>query len=326
MIIWTALEMALDDELFANFPMLKAGVVVAKCGAALINLNGALLLMSMSRALLTSFSRTWLGHFLSVAWLIPLHRWSGAMFIVGSVIHCGAHVANLVLLKSRGPVRWLHPTLVLGAVLVLLYLIISIPAFLNKRFSRISYEVFAYTHYLSPISMIILYLHGIFCFLKSDKGKCLSSPTIYWLAFPFSFYIADQIWSLYRFVQFAYLSKVIEHPSGVVEVQIRKPGFDFLPGQYVYLKAPAVSWLQWHPFTLTSAPEEDHISLHIRIAGDWTRAFWKVLQTKALERVRVFVDGPYGCASQDHEKYNAIICIGAGIGQTPFASILKSLW
>jgi hypothetical protein len=34
-----------------------------------------------------------------------------------------------------------------------------------------------------------------------------------------------------------------------------------------------VSYFQYHPFTLTSAPEEDYLSVHIRCIGDWTNAF-----------------------------------------------------
>ena len=41
---------------------------------------------------------------------------------------------------------------------------------------------------------------------------------------------------------------------------------------------------------------------------------------------RVAVDGPFGTASIDIFKYQAAICVGAGIGVTPFASILKSIW
>ena len=37
----------------------------------------------------------------------------------------------------------------------------------------------------------------------------------------------------------------------------------------------------------------------------------------------LYVDGPYGAPSQDWFLYDAAVLIGAGIGITPFASILK---
>lgn len=48
----------------------------------------------------------------------------------------------------------------------------------------------------------------------------------------------------------------------------------------------------------------------------------------ALRRVlpRVYIDGPFGSASEDVFKYEVSVLIGAGIGVTPFASILKSIW
>ena len=41
---------------------------------------------------------------------------------------------------------------------------------------------------------------------------------------------------------------------------------------------------------------------------------------------RVYVDGPFGSASEDVFKYEVAVLVGAGIGVTPFASILKSVW
>lgn len=41
---------------------------------------------------------------------------------------------------------------------------------------------------------------------------------------------------------------------------------------------------------------------------------------------RVFIDGPFGSASEDVFKYEIAILVGAGIGVTPFASILKSIY
>lgn len=38
------------------------------------------------------------------------------------------------------------------------------------------------------------------------------------------------------------------------------------------------------------------------------------------------VDGPFGSASEDFSKYEAILLVGGGIGVTPFASILKTIW
>lgn len=62
------------------------------------------------------------------------------------------------------------------------------------------------------------------------------------------------------------------HPSRVLELQMCMKGFRMEVGQYVFLNCPHLSRLEWHPFTLTSAPEENVFSVHIRAAGDWTEA------------------------------------------------------
>lgn len=40
---------------------------------------------------------------------------------------------------------------------------------------------------------------------------------------------------------------------------------------------------------------------------------------------KIYIDGPYGAASQDYIKYDVVILIGLGIGATPFISILKDV-
>ena len=141
------------------------------------------------------------------------------------------------------------------------------------------------------------------------------------------------------------------------EIQIKKEHTKTRAGQYIFLCCPEVSLWQYHPFTLTSAPEEDYISIHIRMVGGFTKALGKALGCEvdkrathgikadisqvvgvgpniiegvdpALRRVlpRVYIDGPFGSASEDVFKYETAILVGAGIGVTPFASILKSIW
>jgi NADPH oxidase len=41
---------------------------------------------------------------------------------------------------------------------------------------------------------------------------------------------------------------------------------------------------------------------------------------------KFYIDGGYGSASEEVFNYEIAILIGAGIGVTPFASILKSMW
>jgi respiratory burst oxidase len=43
------------------------------------------------------------------------------------------------------------------------------------------------------------------------------------------------------------------------------------------------------------------------------------------EYPKIYIDGPYGAASQDHVKYDIVVLIGLGIGATPFMSILKDV-
>lgn len=48
-----------------------------------------------------------------------------------------------------------------------------------------------------------------------------------------------------------YISKVIQHPSNVMELQIKKERTTTRAGQYIFLSCPEISYFQWHPFTLT---------------------------------------------------------------------------
>lgn len=72
--------------------------------------------------------------------------------------------------------------------------------------------------------------------------------------------------------------QIVMRPSKVLELQLVKSGFKMEVGQYVFLNCPAISQLEWHPFTMTSAPEEDFFSVHIRSAGDWTDKLIEIMQ------------------------------------------------
>lgn len=73
-----------------------------------------------------------------------------------------------------------------------------------------------------------------------------------------------------------YISSGILLPSKVTHLVIRRPPhFYFRPGDYVFVNIPAIAKYEWHPFTLSSAPEqEDYMWLHIRGVGEWTNQLY----------------------------------------------------
>lgn len=127
--------------------------------------------------------------------------------------------------------------------------------------------------------------HGAFCFIRADTPPyCKSSPTSYkFVLGSLFFYILERTVREFRArLPTTSISKIVLHPSKVLEVQIKKTNsrqgddssfFRAKAGQYIFLNCPDISAFEWHPFTITSAPEEDYVSVHIRIVGDWTTAF-----------------------------------------------------
>jgi predicted ferric reductase len=104
--------------------------------------------------------------------------------------------------------------------------------------------------------------------------------------------------------------------DNVLEVSFPKTAFfAYNPGQYIYLSVPEISWLQWHPFSMSSAPKQQLVTLHIRKAGKWTQALFELAKSK--ENVVIAMEGPYGSISVDiscDRKYKNIMLISGGIG------------
>jgi len=77
-------------------------------------------------------------------------------------------------------------------------------------------------------------------------------------------------------------------PSRVTQLVIERPqGFNFSPGDWVFVKIPAVASSEWHPFTISSAPEvSSHFTLHIRGVGQWTNSLFRMFE-KEYERQKL---------------------------------------
>ncbi|XP_004674212.1 PREDICTED: NADPH oxidase 3 [Condylura cristata] len=224
-----------------------------------------------------------------------------------------------------------------------------------------SYELFWYTHHVFILFFISLAVHGAGRMVRGQTPESLrlhnitfciahyaewhtaapcSSPQFSgkepsawkWILGPVILYACERMIRFWRFLQEVVITKVVSHPSGVLELQMRKRSFKMAPGQYILLQCPAISALEWHPFTLTSAPQEDFFSVHIQAAGDWTAALCEAFGAGGpapqapRPLPRLAVDGPFGASLMDVFHYPVSVCIAAGIGVTPFASLLKSVW
>ncbi|XP_070818654.1 NADPH oxidase 1 [Chaetodon trifascialis] len=243
----------------------------------------------------------------------------------------------------------------LTGVIITLALILIITSSMEV-IRRSYFEVFWYTHHLFIIFFAGLVFHGAgrivrsqqktdpphnltYCKDRSDEwGRIPDCPipqfaggfpqTWMWVIGPMILYLCERLLRFIRYMQRVQYRRIVMHPSKVLELQLLKNGFKMEVGQYVFLNCPAISQLEWHPFTMTSAPEEDFFSVHIRSAGDWTDKLIDIMQQlpEGAQGPKMGVDGPFGTASEDVFDYEVSMLVGAGIGVTPFASILKSIW
>jgi predicted ferric reductase len=78
-----------------------------------------------------------------------------------------------------------------------------------------------------------------------------------------------------------FIKKVNLLPSEVTHLVIARPKkFKFKAGDYIKIKIPVICSTEYHPFTISSAPEnEDEIWLHIRKSGDWTKKLYNYFKT-----------------------------------------------
>jgi len=340
---------------------------IARSAALVLHVDVIFILLPVCRNFISLLRRTPLNDIIPFDKNITFHKATAWSIVFWTGIHIAAHMVNFARLAmadtsaTTGGERFaaflaLNFTTGPGATGWVMTACLFVMVFfaIEKR-RRAKFEHFWYSHHLFIIFFICWQFHGMFCMIKPDRPPYCSFNTIgvfwrYWL-------VGGVIWIYERILREVrsrhrtYISKVIQHPSRVMELQIKKEKTTTRAGQYIFLSCPEISYFQWHPFTLTSAPEEDYISVHIRVVGDFTSelakavgcdfdskggkeagaAGGKVVGTATnppINRVlpRVMVDGPFGSASEDFFRYETVLLVGAGIGVTPFASILKTIW
>lgn len=322
--VWLAAFAAVNVALFAwaFLRYRQAGanlyIQIARGAGACLNFDAALIVVPMLRHTLTWVRRAAWGRAVPVDDAVDAHAFIGEVVVALSLVHAGAHLLNqhALALGARG--LWTTVTATranaTGAALLGLFALMWLA---SRRFLRRSgrFELFHLTHLGYFASLPLLLLHG---------------PRFWmWGTVPWLWYFVERGLRTSRRRAPSRIIETTPMASEVTRLTFERPqNFDYAPGDYVFLRIPEVARTEWHPFTLTSAPEDpERLTVHIRALGNWTGAVLDRLSEceQAGADAFAYIDGPYGSATRHIFEAPHAVAVAAGIGVTPFASILQSL-
>ncbi|PIN26099.1 Ferric reductase, NADH/NADPH oxidase [Handroanthus impetiginosus] len=340
----------------AAFEIMGYCLTMAKGAAETLKLNMALILVPVCRNILTWLRSTRARFFIPFDDNINFHKVIACAIAIGILVHAGNHLScdfpriirsrkeNIGLIASEfQTVKPTYGSLLTGVVgltgiaMVILMMIaytLAIRTFrrnvvkLPPPFNRLTgFNAFWYSHHLFCLVYILLLIHGTFLF---SVHQWYQKTTWMYISVPLLLYIAERSFRTCRSQHYAVkILKVCVLPGEVFSLIVAKPnGFKYNSGQYIYLQCPAIHPFEWHPFSLTSAPGDNYLSVHIRTVGDWTQELKEVLAEDNIchtSQPKLLIDGPYGAPTQECQNYDVLLLVGLGIGATPFISVLRDL-
>eukprot|EP00049_Salpingoeca_infusionum_P017437 m.352947 g.352947 ORF g.352947 m.352947 type:complete len:1560 (-) comp16652_c0_seq1:288-4967(-) len=319
------------------------GVATTRGGASAMMWCFSLALLPLCRNTLTLLRSTFVARILPLDSNIEFHKMAattGGLFVL---VHLIGHTINFYNLSTQPAADagclfpnvfwtsdfipsfawWVFETVTGMSGFLLTIVTIFMFVFSIPYSRRGSFQAFWMVHHLWSAFYFLLFLHGI--------ARLVQQPIFFNYALgPLLLFTVDKLVSFSRSHHTLKVEEAILLPSGVTALLIEKPpGFEGMQsGQWLRIKCSAVSANEWHPFTISSAPQEEFVSVHIRTAGPWTGKLRRVIAARlasgdALPDVQI--EGPFGEIHQDWLHAEACVFVGGGIGVTPFASILQDL-
>ncbi|GAA6060750.1 hypothetical protein JCM10212_003794 [Sporobolomyces blumeae] len=365
------------DARLAALNQLRYSVWISRGAGLCLGIDGLFIVLPLLRNLIRLVRPL-------VGWIIPLdenlwfHRQFAYSILFWTIVHTTAHYVNMLnveLSQIREETAWAimytQPGGFTGHMMLLFMFLMYTTA--HRTIRQQCFEAFWVVHHLAILFLIALYVHAVGCFVRGalpgQPVQCLGYSSWTWCVGGGILYLFERLIRIIRSRRSTRLIGVLQHPSGTLELRFVKPSLRYKAGQWIHVNVPDVSYFQWHPFTISSAPDDPFISVHVRQAGDWTCALGERLgccpltsetpaaadpSTTSEKRLRrrsrldpsnsgyldisslalalgrslpkIYVDGPFGAPAQDVLSNEVAILVGAGIGVTPFASILKDVW
>lgn len=192
---------------------------------------------------------------------------------------------------------------------------------------RRSYELFYYTHHFSYVLIFMLMWHatmvwyyiapGIVLYLV-DYAIRMNNTVLYDIKVQSLTTVTSDV---------TVLSYVATVPHYLQYLIGYGKHMKYEVGQYCFINIPDVSQLEWHPFTISSLPQEFEVQHHIKCMGkgEWTNNLYDFARKNNYNNnVLVNVDGPYGMCFTV-ENYTHILLVAGGIGITPMQAHFRYL-
>ena len=347
---------------FLLFPLFILDIAFHRGAANSLSFCYCLLLLTVCKNLITKLKELSFHQYIPLDSHLQFHKICACTALFFSVVHSIGHLVNFYHVATQPKEHlkcmskeifippgvtpdisyWLFKTMTgfTGLLLYCIMTIIFVFAFVSVR--EKAYRFFWLSHQLYILLYILQLVHGLARITQAPK---------FWMFFivPGLLFVVDKIISLRR----SYLElDILETellPSDVIKIKFyRPPNLKFLSGQFINATCTALSPEEFHAFSITSAPHEDFLSIHIKAVGAWT---WRLrnhfdpdfnrdeaerqdeeerpttisLSSFGGDGPKIRMQGPFGGGNQDWYKYEVAVMIGAGIGVTPYASILNDL-
>ena len=318
------------------------GVTITRGAASAMMFTYSVLLLTMARNFITFLRETVFNYYIPFDSYISAHKVIALTALFFTIMHAIGHGINFYHISTqtandltcifrevyhRSHVLpkfsyWLFLTMTGFAGFMATVVTVIIFVFATQYARRYTYRAFWVTHHWYVIFYVLTFLHG--------SGRLVQDPLFgnFFLG-PGIVYALDLLISVGRRTSEVAVVRADILPSQVIGVYFKRPvTFDYKAGQWVKVASAAQNPGEFHSFTISSAPHEEFLSLHIRAVGPWTHNFREKYNPSNLRGQpfpKLYLDGPFGEGHQDWFRYEVAVLVGGGIGVTPFASILKEL-
>lgn len=205
---------------------------IARASALVLHFDIAILIFPVCRTLISLARQTALNGIIQFDESVSLHKLVAWSIVFFSWLHTFAHWNNFARLSAQhamGFKGFLRINFTTGpgwTGYIMLTCLMLIFAMSLERVRRANFERFWYTHHLFIVFFVFWSIHGAFCMIKPDTGSgpACKGTGVFWQFWMYGgfVYLVERILREVRGRHKTYITKVIQHPSKVVEIQMKK--------------------------------------------------------------------------------------------------------